>query len=417
MKRINLILTIIISFSITINVFGQFGDLGKKLKKKVERKVDKTIDKTIDKGLEGDSNKEGDRKNEKEQTVTEKNTKVENSPNETTSLENPEEEVKLYSNYDFVPGEKIIFEDNLIGEENGEFPSRWDLRNGSAEIASLDGETVIHFTHNNSIIIPLMDKKDFLPEVFTIEFDVFFEKDGATRTDIYKIRFYEGKGNSAKINGMNVYSINVKWNEVKMGEFGGKTESYVKEKKNWQPKWKHIAISFNKRSLKLYLNEERMLNVPNLGFKPEMMTIGADFDNRFVRMSALRNIRLNEGGKKLYDRIIAEGKFVTRGILFDVNKSTIKGESMGTINEIVQMMNAHPDLKFRVEGHTDGDGDESYNQKLSEERAAAVKNLLIKNGIEATRLDSKGYGESMPVDNNSTQEGRANNRRVEFVEI
>jgi outer membrane protein OmpA-like peptidoglycan-associated protein len=202
-----------------------------------------------------------------------------------------------------------------------------------------------------------------------------------------------------------------------MGEFGGKTESYVKEKKNWQPKWKHIAISFNKRSLKLYLNEERMLNVPNLGFKPEMMTIGADFDNRFVRMSALRNIRLNEGGKKLYDRIIAEGKFVTRGILFDVNKSTIKGESMGTINEIVQMMNAHPDLKFRVEGHTDGDGDESYNQKLSEERAAAVKNLLIKNGIEATRLDSKGYGESMPVDNNSTQEGRANNRRVEFVEI
>jgi outer membrane protein OmpA-like peptidoglycan-associated protein len=81
------------------------------------------------------------------------------------------------------------------------------------------------------------------------------------------------------------------------------------------------------------------------------------------------------------------------------------------------MMNAHPDLKFRVEGHTDGDGDESYNQKLSEERAAAVKNLLIKNGIEATRLDSKGYGESMPVDNNSTQEGRANNRRVEFVEI
>ena len=100
-----------------------------------------------------------------------------------------------------------------------------------------------------------------------------------------------------------------------------------------------------------------------------------------------------------------------------MNKSAIKNESMGTINEIVEMMIEHPDLNFRVEGHTDGDGDESYNKKLSEERAAAVKDLLIKNGIEATRLDSKGYGESKPVDNNSTPEGKANNRRVEFVII
>ena len=121
--------------------------------------------------------------------------------------------------------------------------------------------------------------------------------------------------------------------------------------------------------------------------------------------------------KKLYDRVMSEGKFVTRGILFDVNKSTIKGESMGTINEIVKLMKDHSDLKFRIEGHTDSDGDESYNQKLSEERAAAVKNMLVQSGINASRLDSKGYGEGKPINENSTTEGKANNRRVEFVKL
>ncbi len=421
MKKINLILTIILGLTFTVNVFGQFDDFGKKLKKKIERKVDREVDKTIDKGLEGDSNKkesqEGATEETNTETTTNKNAEIENNSNQTTSSENSKEDIKLWSKYDFVPGDKIIFEDNLIGEESGEFPSRWDLLSGSAEVASLKGENVIHFSNNNSIIFPLMDNKDFLPEIFTIEFDIFFENGGEQYSDIYKIRFYDGIGNSGRINGKNVSPIVVSWNNIKMGQFGGKTKSYVDEKKNWKPKWKHIAISFNNRSLKLYMNEERMLNIPNLGFKPKMFSIGGHFDDRHIKMSAVKNIKINEGGKKLYDRIMEEGKFVTRGILFDVNKSTIKGESMGTINEIVQMMNAHPDLKFRVEGHTDGDGDESYNQKLSEDRANAVKSILIQSGIDASRLNSKGYGESMPVDKNLTPEGKANNRRVEFIKI
>ena len=134
-------------------------------------------------------------------------------------------------------------------------------------------------------------------------------------------------------------------------------------------------------------------------------------------MSSIKNIRVNAGGKKLYDRILAEGKFVTPGILFDVHKATINGESMGTINEIVKLMNEHPDLNFRIEGHTDSDGDESFNQKLSEDRAAAVKSMLVSIGIDASRLESKGWGESKPLSENSTPEGKANNRRVEFIKI
>ncbi len=404
--------------------FAQFDlDIEKKVKNKVNKELNNATDDAIYETAE--TIKNGSKVEDENE-----NTSTKNSETKTTSTTDTEtkininagdgennEELKMWSKYDFVAGEKIIFEDDLSGEESGEFPSRWDLLSGSAEVASLSGENVIHLTHNNSVILPLMDKKDFLPEVFTIEFDVFFEEDGSYRSDIYKVRFFEGTHNSAKIDGKSIPTVDIKWNEVKMGKFGGKTKSFTEEKKNWQPKWKHISISFNKRSLKLYMNEERLLNIPNLGFKPKMFSIGGHFDDRYIKMSSIKNIRVNEGGKKLYDRIVEEGKFVTRGILFEVNKSNITGESMGAINEIVKMMKEHSDLKFSIEGHTDSDGEESFNQNLSEERAAAVKSILVQLGIDASRLESKGWGESKPVSENSSSEGKANNRRVEFIKI
>ena len=425
MNKINLILSFIVCLTFTVCVFAQFNiDLEKKVTNKVNKEMNDAVDDAIDETAEtvksGGKNDENETK-ETKSTTTESNetpeTKVESTSANTTTTNVVKSEMIIWSKYDFVAGEKIIFEDDLSGEESGEFPSRWELLSGSAEVASLGEDNVIHLANNNTVVFPLMDKKDFLPEVFTIEFDVFFEKDGATRSDNYKVRFFEGTSNSKNIDGKTISTINITWNSIMMGQFGGKIESYTEEKKNWQPQWKHIAIAFNERSLKVYMDEERILNIPNLGYKPKTFSIGGHFDERFIKMSSIKNIRINEGGKKLYDRIIAEGKFVTRGILFDVNEATIKGESMGTINEIVEMMTEHPDLKFRVEGHTDGDGDESYNQNLSEERASAVKNLLIQSGIDASRLDSKGFGESMPVNENSTSEGKANNRRVEFIII
>jgi hypothetical protein len=192
-------------FSFSTYTFAQF-DLEKKIKKKIERKAEKEVDKTIDKGIDEtvDAIKNGGKEEEKETAEKDKN--AENSDNKTdasqpSSEKETREELKLWSKYDFVAGDKIIFEDDLAGEESGEFPSRWDLTSGGAEVASLGGDNVIHLTHNNSIILPLMDKKDFLPEVFTIEFDVYFEELAVNRTDQYKIRFYEGLNNSVPLEG------------------------------------------------------------------------------------------------------------------------------------------------------------------------------------------------------------------------
>ena len=80
-------------------------------------------------------------------------------------------------------------------------------------------------------------------------------------------------------------------------------------------------------------------------------------------------------------------------------------------------MTDHPELKFSIEGHTDSDGDNELNQQLSKDRAQAVLKQLVSMGIENTRLTSKGFGETLPIDSNDTPEGKANNRRVEFVKM
>lgn len=88
---------------------------------------------------------------------------------------------------------------------------------------------------------------------------------------------------------------------------------------------------------------------------------------------------------------------------------------MGTINYVAEMMKKHSELSFIIEGHTDSDGQDDFNQKLSEQRANTVKNTLVELGIDASRLTCAGYGESRPVSDNTTPEGKAANRRVEFV--
>jgi outer membrane protein OmpA-like peptidoglycan-associated protein len=88
---------------------------------------------------------------------------------------------------------------------------------------------------------------------------------------------------------------------------------------------------------------------------------------------------------------------------------------MGTINEIYKFLKDDPSLKFEIDGHTDNSGDAQHNLQLSQQRADAVKVRLVSLGIDAARLTTKGFGNSMPIADNSSPEGKANNRRVEFV--
>jgi outer membrane protein OmpA-like peptidoglycan-associated protein len=121
---------------------------------------------------------------------------------------------------------------------------------------------------------------------------------------------------------------------------------------------------------------------------------------------------MNKIGKKF-----TASKIVTHGITFDIDKADIKPQSMGTLNMIIRIMKNNPVLKFEIEGHTDNTGDAKHNLDLSQQRAESVKSELVSLGIDGSRLTTKGFGDTKPIDSNDTPEGRANNRRVEFVKI
>jgi OmpA-OmpF porin, OOP family len=100
-------------------------------------------------------------------------------------------------------------------------------------------------------------------------------------------------------------------------------------------------------------------------------------------------------------------------ILFDTGKFSFQKQTFPVLQSIAAILKEYPTSKFSIEGHTDNLGKADANQKLSEERAAAVKSYLVENGIAADRLTSSGYGQTKPIDSNKTKSGKANNRRVE----
>lgn len=305
--------------------------------------------------------------------------------------------MKVWAKYDFVPGDKIIFEDDMVGEKVGEFPSKWKLVRGSAETMSFADSNVIGFSATSSEISPMMKKAAYLPDIFTIEFDIYFHSKG---NEGYYV-FFDVLGR-----------LEIRSQKMEIKTFRGEyTVPNI-------PGWHHVAIAFNQKTVKTYLDHNKALNIPDIGGKPTKFSISSlSHGAKKGYPSFIRNVRIAEGGMDLYKRVETDGKFITRGILFAVNKWNIKPESIGVLNEIANMMKAHTDLKFSVEGHTDSDGDDATNKTLSEKRAEAVKNALIELGIDKDRLTARGLGETKPVDNNTSPEGRANNRRVEFLKI
>ena len=121
----------------------------------------------------------------------------------------------------------------------------------------------------------------------------------------------------------------------------------------------------------------------------------------------------NNGCPEVSDDTMKKLNDYGKTILFNTGKSSFQKQTIPVLQAITAILKEYPSAKFSLEGHTDSTGSDALNQKLSEERAAAVKNFLVENGIDASRLSSKGFGESMPVDSNKTAKGKANNRRVE----
>jgi len=417
----------------------------KKAEKNVERRIEKRVDKSVDNTLDtiengvfgkgGTKNKSTGQRQDATGVEAQKQSQTKSKDSgmkekqisgnqQDSSKSGMQQPLIEWNTYDFVPGTTIIFEDDFSGEQNGEFPSRWDMvRGGVIENAVIDGYNVMYFKKTNATVpnavCPLLDvrKSDYLPEQFTVEFDCYFGRSESSANNgwtTYYLFLYDSKNQSSIMSAPYLKPIRVTHNRVENDHTGDTYPGF--DNNNRFSGWRHVSISFNKRALKGYLDDRRLMNIPNVEFNPTGIMLSAH-NVSGNHMAFVKNIRIAKGAVPLYDKVLSEGKFVTHGILFDVNKSTIKPESMGTINYVFKMMSDNPSLNFSIEGHTDSDGDEVLNQNLSEARAQSVMNTLVSMGISSSRLASKGMGETKPMSDNSTAEGKANNRRVEFIKF
>jgi outer membrane protein OmpA-like peptidoglycan-associated protein len=409
-KVILLFTTVFFLFAFCLNaqVVDPKKEAEKEGTKRVNNNIDKSIDKSFDKLEEGIGSLFG-KKNKKNKNEQENQPSQTNEQSESANAQAGEEGAAPtlnWAKYDFVPGDKVIFEDNQENEENGEFPSRWDLVKGTIENAEFGGENIIMFRGGNPMIIPYLQNpgKDYLPDVFTVEFDLY-----TNNHNPFEVYFYDNKNQRVNSSYKN---LSISYDGLRLSP----ASSNIPNRGTIENQWAHIAIAYTNGKLKAYINETRLINIPHLAFDPIGITLYA-YHGSDKNVFYIKNFRLAEGGVKYYDRFLQDGKIIANGIRFDVNKATLRPESMGVINEIAELMKDHPEINFSVEGHTDSDGDDALNQTLSENRAQTVMQTLAKMGIDSNRMTSRGWGESKPMDTNDTPEGKANNRRVEFVKM
>ena len=425
MKRLVMMVLVLVAIGGTTEVSAQswLDQLGKKVKEKAKDKVeqkilqktDQVIEKAFDKTEEAvkgnGGNQTGVPQEAAPQQPIQQTPVVQDVPAEVAP--EPQSLEMTYAKSDFVAGDEIFFEDNQANEQLGEFPSQWDVDYGNAEIVQMGGDKVI-MTQGYTAIMPLIgDGKNYFPESFTVEFDIYPQHcySVETATDKFEIGFNDSRTLVARFHTYRDEGCFLYTNWRKPNDDGGSSDSSDNNVYFSNNEWHHVAISFNKRACKIYVDGFRVLNIPNMK-QPTSMWIWSN-----EKQAYFKNFRIAKGAVPLYDRMMSDGKFITYGITFDVGKATIKPESMGEINRIVQLMTENPDLKFSVEGHTDSTGNAASNQTLSEQRSQAIVDKLVELGIAKDRLTAVGKGQNSPIADNNTDEGRAKNRRVEFVKI
>ena len=312
-------------------------------------------------------------------------------------------QISTYKNYDFVPGDKIIFQSNLAADQTGSIPAQFTVTNGQMDVQTDNGENVIHVPSGSGAhFSPRMTSTNYLPDQFTVEFDFKNEKAGLEHL---KLLFGDEDGNIKEID---FGYDDITWT---LGDIHPSDDLHLNY--DYPMQWHHIAVAVNKNQGKVYIDQDRVTNVNNLTGNAKAIIFEVDgYENSFIK-----NIRVASGGIDIDKKVTTDGKIVMHGILFDVDKADLLPESMGSINQIYNLLKKDASLKFEIDGHTDNTGDAAHNLTLSQQRADAVKTQLVSMGIDGSRLSTKGFGDTKPISDNSTPEGKANNRRVEFVKM
>jgi OOP family OmpA-OmpF porin len=330
----------------------------------------------------------------------------------------------IQSKFDFVPGEKIIFYDDFSSESIGDFPLQWNT-NGSGEIVTLDNFEGRWFQMTKSgYYIP--EVSDPFTDNYTVEFDllIFSDVEGQIPS-VFDLYFLSGELSSPALGsqpgqaGLRIQPVyeSLSWNNWSEAREWQGDEGQVDFALKPMVKY-HISFWIQKQRVRMYINDQKAMDLPRGLQANYTYNIFRIDDNSEETTPLISNFRMAAGLPDMRNKLLTEGKLISYGIYFDVNSDKLKPESTPSIKEIAAIMTDNPDLKVRIVGHTDSDGADDLNLDLSKRRAESVKKELVTTyGIDASRLETEGKGESQPIAPNDNALNKSKNRRVEFIKF
>lgn len=423
MKKVSIL---ILTFSIGIgNLYAQSAleRLGKRVVKRAGEQVEQRVEQKAEEGVEKamDKAEEATRNSGKEKMEKEKPTKTAKvKPTESNSQQEPQTSLQSFSQYDFVPGDKVLLYEDFSQDAVGDFPALWTT-DGSGEIKTLNiAEGKWLHLNAEGKIYQLMKNLE-LPDNYIVEFDAILPKGEIDGGGLWLTLYKSEDGDNGTIEsyirskGVNLYAdfvtgwIGKSYNNSNWSEGNseiGKVKPDIIE---------HIIIWVQKRRLRVYHAGQKVLDLPTLipaGLKPDRLAFDISDNNGILPY--VSNIRITTATPDTRNKLLEEGKLISYGIYFDVNSDKVKPESFGALNDIAKVIK-EANVKVQIVGHTDNSGSDVTNLDLSKRRAAAVKAELVKLGVSADMLTTDGAGASKPIAPNDTPSNKALNRRVEFI--
>jgi len=420
MKTFNFFLILIFCLC-TFNIDAQI-NIKDKLKRQTNNRANQRTDQAIGKGLDAvetgvkdlfKKKKDGTDSTAVEENQTGANVQVDNDSKQS---------LKAFSQYDFVPGDKVLLYEDFSQDAIGDFPALWTT-NKSGEINTLNvgpGNWLnLNATEGNWWFL----KEIEFPKNFIVEFDVVPKK-GAARYAVGVAMYGENSFKEmsdpfACKTGLIVNVAKTGWETQGLKTGSPKIAGNSQIKPVVEEKVNHVIIWVQNRRVRIYHQGEKVLDMPtNLYDDSKFTRLAFQLYRGASSASYVSNIKITTASPDTRNKLLEEGKLISYGIYFDVNKDIVKPESYGALNDIAKILNEVPDVKVKIVGHTDADGQDAANLDLSKRRAASVKAELVKTfGVKGDRLITDGAGETQPVAPNDTPSNKALNRRVEFIKL